>query len=179
MSKILSIIFLGSVFISLSAQNTAFIFRSKLASQIKGYEAKVKKIDSLKSEYSKQIEIAGLEINKKYQKLAAPYIPKDGETVEMVQKRMKMADADQVALLIDENRLLENRKKSFQKIVDENYRQTLEPLILKINKVISSYASKNKIETIWYLEDVERSLGYYNKGRDITDVIVNIVNDSK
>ncbi len=41
---------------------------------------------------------------------------------------------------------------------------------------IEVYARKNKIDMVWYLEDIKMALPYYNNAKDITAVIADRVN---
>ena len=76
----------------------------------------------------------------------------------------------------DKDKLLETRIKSYNKQLEQQYQQNIEPYNKAVNNALESYAKKNKIDYIWYMEAIKQQLGYVNKSKDITQVIVEMVN---
>ena len=68
--------------------------------------------------------------------------------------------------------MLEERKKSYNEILDAHFKQNIRPRINKLNGIIEAYAAKNKYDMVFILEEIAPSLAYVNKGKDITPAII-------
>lgn len=160
------------------AQNTALISREKLFTQLKGYSGKQAASDTLRMQLSREVQQQQAGIQKKYQDLIQPYAPKQNETAEALQARMSKMDQEKFKLLVEEQKLQDTRIKSFNSQLDELYVRDLKPYILQVEAALQQYARKNKIDMVWYLEDVAKALPYYNKEKDITVAIAEMVNQA-
>lgn len=160
------------------AQNTALISREKLFTLLKGYSGKQAASDTLRVQLSKEVQQQQAGLQKKYQDLIQPYTPKQDETAEALQARMSKIDQEKFRLLVEEQKLQDTRIKSFNSQLDELYARDLKPYIIQVEAALQQYARKNKIDMVWYLEDVAKALPYYNKEKDITAVIAVMVNQA-
>lgn len=160
------------------AQSTAFISREKLFSQLKGYTVKQAAADTLKLQLSREVQQQQAGLQKKYQELISPYNPKNNETSEAIKVRMSKMDQEKYKLLLEEQKMQEKRIMSFNMQLEELYKKDLKPYAEKVETVLREYSQKNKIDMIWYLEDVYKALPYYNKSNDITQIIIEMVNKS-
>ena len=160
------------------AQNTALISREKLFTQLKGYSGKQAASDTLRMQLSREVQQQQANLQKKYQELIQPYAPKQNETAEALQARMSKMDQEKFKLLVEEQKLQDTRIKSFNTQLDELYARDLKPYIVQVEAVLQQYARKNKIDMVWYLEDVAKALPYYNKEKDITAAIAETVNQA-
>lgn len=160
------------------AQNTALISREKLFTLLKGYSGKQAASDTLRVQLSKEVQQQQAGLQKKYQDLIQPYTPKQDETAEALQARMSKIDQEKFRLLVEEQKLQDTRIKSFNSQLDELYARDLKPYIIQVEAALQQYARKNKIDMVWYLEDVAKALPYYNKEKDITAAIAEAVNQA-
>lgn len=160
------------------AQNTALVSREKLFTQLKGYSGKQAASDTLRMQLSREVQQQQANLQKKYQDLIQPYTPKQNETAEALQARMSKMDQEKFKLLVEEQKLQDTRIKSFNSQLDELYARDLKPYILQVEAALQQYARKNKIDMVWYLEDVAKALPYYNKEKDITAAIAETVNQA-
>lgn len=158
------------------AQTTAFISKEKLYPALKGFNAKKASLDTLRLKLSREIQEEELALQKKFESITGPYTPKQNESVENLQIRMSKTDAEKLRLLQDEQKLHESRIKSYNNQISEQYNHDLKAYIDAAAREIEAYAKKNKIDMIWYLEDVKQVLPYYNASRDITPIIAAQVN---
>lgn len=158
------------------AQNTAFISKEKLYPALKGYSSRQASLDTLRLKLSREVQEEAQRLQKKYESLVGPYAPKQNETLESLQTRMSKTDAEKLKLLQDEQKLHGSRIKSYNNQIDEQYNRDLRIYIEKTSQQLEAYAKKNKIDMIWYLEDVKQALPYYNPSKDITLLIAEQVN---
>lgn len=158
------------------AQNQAYIYKDSLYAKLQAYPHKKQALDSLQGVYTKAVQAQKQGLQKQYAALTEAYAPKQGETIEQLKTRMKTIDAEKLNLLQEEDKLLETRIKSYNKQLEQQYQQNIEPYNKAVNNALESYAKKNKIDYIWYMEAIKQQLGYVNKSKDITQVIVEMVN---
>ncbi|GEN78092.1 OmpH family outer membrane protein [Chryseobacterium hagamense] len=159
-----------------NAQTTAFISKDKLYPALKGFSARQASLDTLRLKLSQEIQEEEQTLQKKYESIINPYAPKQNETFESLRMRMNKTDAEKLKLLQDERKLHETRIKSYNNQISEQYSHEVKPYLEKAGQQIEAYAKKNKIDMIWYLEDVKPALPYYNSSKDITRIIAEEVN---
>lgn len=157
------------------SQGNAYLRRDTLLSVLPGYTAKVNAFDSLKTAFTEELKMEQQKLEQKVSSLFAPYNPKPTETTEALIARLSPADASRYALLQKESALLDDRSKSYNEILQMNYKQNVQPLLEKLNKVIEDYSVKNKLDMVFILEDIAPALAYVNKGKDITSALIAII----
>ena len=159
----------------LSAQGNAFIRQDTLLSVLPGYQAKLKSLDSLKTVFSDELKAEQQKLEQKISALITPYNPQANETSESLLARLSPADASRYSIIQKEAALIEEKKKSYNEILDNYYKQNVQPLISKLNATIEGYAIKNKYDMVFILEDIAPALAYVNKGKDITLAIIQLI----
>lgn len=164
-----------SLTINTYAQGNAYIRRDTLLSVLPGYEANVTAFDSLKTAFTEELKSEQQKLEQKVSALFAPYNPKSTETTEALIARLNPSDASRYSLLQKESALLDDRSKSYNEILQMNYKQNVQPLLEKLNKVIEDYCVKNKLDMVFILEDIAPALAYVNKGKDITNSIIAVI----
>lgn len=167
--SLLIILFCGSY---VFAQNTAFIHRDSILSSVKNYKINLTKVDTLAKRFQKEIELAKAKVKVDFNKIIEVYNPVKDETLEIIKKRMSVSDVTKIDLIVDENALLEKKLKSYNSIVKSEYDQTVSPIIQKVNKILETYALKNKIDTIYIIENIGASIAYINKNKIVTKEII-------
>lgn len=179
MNRIPFRLFILGVFLLLSgtlfAQGNAYIRQDTLLSVLPGYKAKLRSMDSLKTVFTEELNQEQGKLEQKVSALFAPYNPQQNETAEALVKRLSAADASRYAIIQKEAVLLEEKKKSYNEILDGYYKQNVQPLLSKLNSVIESYAAKNKYDMVFILEQIAPALAYVNKGKDITPAIIALI----
>lgn len=158
------------------AQQQAHIYRDSIYMQLKGYAEKSKALDSIKQSYAKEIQEQQIKTQEKYLALAKSYQAKNTETLEQLKARMNATDLEKLSLIEQETKFLDTRIKSYNKLLDEQYKKDIEPYITKINTAITTYATKNKIEYVWIMEEQAGRLAYSAKKNNITKAIINLIN---
>ncbi|WP_294323198.1 OmpH family outer membrane protein [uncultured Chryseobacterium sp.] len=158
------------------AQSTAVVSREKLFSQLKGYAARQAAADTLRMQLSREVQQQEAGLQKKYRELLDSYKPVQNESQEALYARMNQTDQEKFKLLQEERKLQETRIKSFSSQLDALYAKDLKPYTVAVAAALQQYAGKNKIDMVWYLEDITKALPYYSKEKDITAAIAEMVN---
>ena len=158
------------------AQNQAYVYKDSVYAKLQGYPQKQQALDSLQGVYTQEVQAQKQGLQKQYAALTEAYAPKQGETIEQLKTRMSAMDAEKLNLLQEEDKLLETRIKSYNKQLEQQHQQNIEPYNKAVNNALESYAKKNKLDYIWFMEAIKQQLGYVNKSKDITQVIVEMVN---
>lgn len=160
---------------NLLAQSNAYIRQDTLLSVLPGYQAKLKSLDSLKTLFTEELTQEQNKLEQKISGLIAPYNPQPNESSEALLKRLSTADASRYSIIQKEAQLLEEKKKSYNDILDGYYIQHIQPLLMKLNASIETYAAKNKYDMVFILEQIAPALAYVNKGKDITPAIIQLI----
>lgn len=170
-------LFCFSLFFSqnLSAQGNAYVRQDTLLSVLPGYKAKLLSMDSLKTAFGEELKEEQQKLEQKVSALFVPYNPQANETADALVKRLSPADASRYAIIQKEATLLEEKKKSYNEILDGYYTQNVQPLLGKLNAAIEGYAAKNKYDMVFILEQIAPALAYVNKGKDITPDIIRLI----
>lgn len=174
--QLVSLLVLLVFYTQAQAQNQAHVYRDSIFMQVKGYTQKSKALDSIKQVYTAEIQKEQIKVQEKYLALAKPYQVKENEALEQLKARMNAQDAEKLSLLQEEIKFLETRIKSYNKQLDDQYKVEIQPFINKINAAIATYATKNKIDYVWIMEDQMTKLAYINKKNNITRAIINLLN---
>ncbi|WP_396225401.1 OmpH family outer membrane protein [Flavobacterium sp.] len=161
--------------LKLQAQQV-YIYKDSLVVSAKGYVAKKASLDSVQKVYTEEVQNFRTKAQENYTALVTPYAPKEGETIEQLKARMSAIDAEKLTLLQEEDKLLETRIKSYNSQLEQQYNRDLKPIMDTIDAVIATYAKKNKIDFVFVMEELAKSLAYVNKGKNITGVISELVN---
>ncbi|WP_294307156.1 OmpH family outer membrane protein [uncultured Chryseobacterium sp.] len=159
-----------------TAQSSAVISRTALFSQLKGYAARQAAADTLRMQLSREVQQQEAGLQKKYRELLDSYKPVQNESQEALYARMNQTDQEKFKLLQEERKLQETRIKSFSSQLDALYAKDLKPYTVAVAAALQQYAGKNKIDMVWYLEDIAKALPYYSKEKDITAAIAEMVN---
>jgi Skp family chaperone for outer membrane proteins len=156
---------------ALKAQNTAFIYRDSILAVTPGYIPSIKKVDSLKRAYATEIDAANKEWETKVNALLATYSPKKDETIEIIKSRMTAADTTQFGLLVKESMFISEKAKTYNQLYQQAFAKDVQSILTKVDGIISKYAQANKLDYIFMMEEIERTLAYMNKGKNITQSI--------
>lgn len=156
----------------LSAQNVAFVSQDSILASIPDYKMNLAKIDSLKNVYRAEIKEAKDKVNDKLEIILASYMVQQNEDLETLKKRMTANDVSKLELLLEEDKFIEKKVKNFDLLLSSEYAATVQPIIDKVNNTIENYAVKNKLYAVYILEQMRPALAYYDRKKDITQLII-------
>lgn len=171
------IVFFSMTFISMSvfSQNIAFVSQAKVLEALPNYTQLEKERDSLRKVYQEELQKEAKGTNDKIDVLIKNYNAKENETLEVIKTRMKPLDLEKLNLLVEEDKFTQKKKESYEKQLTDFTTTNISPLLTGLNASINSYAVKNKIDAIYIIETMSSALAYYNKQKEITDKIVEII----
>ncbi len=98
--------------------------------------------------------------------------------VSILKKLIQPADADKLALYTKESELLTKVNDNYQLVLKTIYEQKVQPLLDKLNSILSNYAKAHDIKMIYTFEKIAPSLAYLDKGLDITPEILQLLQDN-
>jgi Skp family chaperone for outer membrane proteins len=74
--------------------------------------------------------------------------------------------------LIDEDKLIDKKANNFEMVLNSDYKANVQPILDRVNKAIAIYATKNKIDVVYILEQIRPALAYFDAKKDITTIII-------
>lgn len=161
---------------TLEAQQQCFIYQDSVLMNLQGYTQKMSSLDSVRNAYTSEIQTMQQDQQRKYRELLEPYKVQQNESVEQIKARLSAADKEKFALLQEEDKLLDMRIKTYNKLLQQQYDRDIQPYYDLITKALETYALKNKIDFIWKMDEVGKQTAYFNKSKNITRIIVDMVN---
>ena len=75
-------------------------------------------------------------------------------------------------MLIDEDKLIDKKANNFEMVLNSDYKANVQPILDRVNKAIAIYATKNKIDVVYILEQIRPALAYFDAKKDITTIII-------
>jgi Skp family chaperone for outer membrane proteins len=156
-------------------QKTAYLYSDSVLLAVPEYGKNVLKLDSMKQSFGKEVESKQALIQQQYEKLVKPYAPKDSETLLMLKKRMSVVDTLSLGTLLDENVQLQKKKTSYDRILQATYMQNVQPILSRVNTVISNYAMKNGLSAVYSMEQLKQTLVYIDPKQNITGVVIELL----
>jgi Skp family chaperone for outer membrane proteins len=171
--KLCCVFFIGfiGIFSETNAQNTVYFYRDSVLAITPGYIPAIVKMDSLKTAYNKEIQTANQQLEGKINSLINPYKPTKEETVEIIKKRMTASDTTQLSLLIKEGQFIGEKTKTYNLLYKQAFEKEVQSILTKVDAIITKYATTNKIDFVYMMEELEKSLAYMNKKKNITPAI--------
>jgi Skp family chaperone for outer membrane proteins len=160
-----------TAFSSINAQNTVYFYRDSVLAITPGYIPAIIKVDSLKTAYNKEVQAASQQWEAKLNNLLSPYKPVKDESIEVIKKRMSPTDTTQFALLQKEGQFIGEKTKTYNQLYNQNFEKEVQSILNKVDAIISKYAQANKIDFIYMMEELGKSLAYMNKTKNITQAI--------
>ncbi len=158
--------------ISNAQTNIVYMYRDSILAVAPGYIPAIKKVDSLKTVYNNEIQTATQQWQGKIDNLLSPYKPTKEETLEAIKKRMSSTDTTQLSLLLKENTFITEKTKTYNQLYQQAFAKEVQSILNKVDTIISNYAMANKIDFVYMMEELERSIAYMNKKKNITQAII-------
>ena len=154
------------------SQKTAYIYTDSVLLSVPYYKVKMVKLDSLRQNYTKEINAGIADVQSRYETLAAPYAPKKNESIQELKKRMSTSDTLRVSLLEKEAIQWQEKRVSYDKLIQTQYNQEIQPMLNKVNAVITDYAKANSLSAVYSFEQLRNLVVYIDPKQNITGVIV-------
>lgn len=164
--------FAGTVF---AQSNFAYIYRDSVLMATPKYVDNIKKIDSLQKTYAKEIKDTQEQLNGKLGALLKGYNVKENENIDQIKSRMTAVDTTSLSLLMQEDKMMQTKAKSYDNLVNFAFQKDVQPLLDKVNKAIEKYAVTNKIDMVYMMEDIQPAVAYINRKKNITKIIIEAV----
>ncbi|MBP1638686.1 MAG: outer membrane protein (OmpH-like) [Bacteroidetes bacterium] len=153
-------------------QKMAYVYSDSVLLSVPGYKQKTSKIDSLRQVYTKEINAGIAGMQGQYDKLIEPYALKKNETLPEVKKRMSVSDTLRLGLLEKEAVQWQGKRMSYERMLQNQYNQDIQPLLDKVNKVIAEYAKTASLSAVYSFEQLRSALVYIDPKQNITDIII-------
>lgn len=151
-----------------NAQNVAYVSRDSITKSIPGYAEKNKKVNDLIKTYQEEIKAKRDALNQRVAALLQPYNVKTDETQEQLLARMSPKDTTSVGLMRKEEAVIKSTEELYNAKVNELYAREVKPIEDKIRAAFKSYAVKNKLDIIYFIEDLSPALAYINTRKNVT-----------
>ena len=154
------------------SQKTAYLYTDSVLLSLPDYKVKMVKLDSLRQNYTKEINAGIADVQSRYEILTTPYAPKKNETILELKKRMSASDTLRVGLLEKEAIQWQEKRTTYDKLIQTQYNQEIQPMLNKVNGVITDYARANSLSAVYSFEQLRNLVIYIDPKQNITGVIV-------
>ncbi|NDV46154.1 OmpH family outer membrane protein [Paludibacter sp. 221] len=177
MKKIV-LLFLLSVSTSfVFSQQFAYISRDSILTSIDDYNKNLLQLDSLKTNYTQELDYMQEQLKQRYNQLLAPYGLTGQESIEDIQSTIEPMDSITFSILLQEDQMLQTKAKSYDNMLNFVFHRDIQPLLDKVNKTITSYSKKNKIDIVYIIEELSPGLAYINEKKNITGEIIKLLKE--
>jgi len=153
-------------------QKMAYLHTDSILLSIPQYASKMAKLDSVRQGYSKEVETGVAGVQSQYEKLITPYAPKNNETVQALKSRMSVSDTLQLSLLQKEAAQWQEKRQTYDKMLQNQYNLDVQPLLNKVNAAVADYAKANGLSAVYSFEQLRGALIYIDTKLNITGVII-------
>lgn len=158
--------------ILLYSQNVVYIYSDSILLSIPEYQQKVVMLDSLKNVFQAEIKASQSAMQIQYSDLLKPYSPKADEGIESIKKRMTAMDTLRLIILFEDNAKLQDKILKLDSMLAKLYMQEIQPILEKVNALVSEYAKANKVSMVFAVEPLKPALIYLDPKSNITDLII-------
>lgn len=171
MKKILFLVLLSISAVSYS-QNFAYVQQDSILASIPTYKTSIESIDKASKGYQEEIQKAKAELSDKLQNLLKPYNVKENENLATIKARMSKIDTTSLGIMMEDDKIIQKKAKNYDSNLKLQYQREIQPSLDKVNAAIKSFATKNKIDVIYILEQLRPALAYIDEKKNITKKIV-------
>lgn len=168
---ILVIIFYHSAY----AQSIGYIHRDSVLNSVPGYKVNLTSLISSEKAYDKELKEANQALDQKFQSLVGSYKLTQGETVEVLKKRMKAKDTISLNLLMAEEKMLDQKARAYRAMLQDKQITEILPILDAVNREIVKYTKLNKYDAIYAIEAVGSQLVFVSDSKVITEPSIKIV----
>jgi Skp family chaperone for outer membrane proteins len=175
MTKRLLILTITLFTVFANAQSIAYVHQDSILAAIPNYSKNVARLDSITKAYQQDIKAAKEKLDQNLATLLKSYNVKENEDLKTLKARMKAADTSSLSILIDEDKIITKRAKSYEQKVSDNYKKDVQPTLDKINKAIQDFAVSNKLTMVYIWEQIRPALAYLDPKKNVTKAIIKAV----
>ena len=180
MKKKVFTILTGILFLThANAQNTVYVNRDSILVSVQEYTIKLNSIEKMKEAYALEIKESNNNLTQKFNDLLSSYNIQQNEDVNSIKSRMKSSDTIRLNILLNEEKSLNAKEKSYHDLLVSEYQKDVQPILNKIDNAISNYAIKNKIDFIYDINTMSPALVYVNRKKNVTKQIIAEVKNIK
>ena len=180
MKKKVFTILAGILFLTnANAQNAAYINRDSVLISIPEYVNKLNNLEKSKEDFIKEIKENDASLEQKFKDLLGSYNLQQNEDLNSIKSRMKSSDTIRLNILLNEEKTLKAKEKSYNNLLVDEYQKDIQPILNKIDNAISNYAIKNKIDFIYDINTMSPALVYVNRKKNVTKQIIAEVKNIK
>ena len=154
------------------SQKTAYLYTDSVLLSVPDYKVKMVKLDSVRQNYTKEINAGVAGIQSRYETLTATYAPGKNESIQELKKRMSVSDTLRMSLLEKEAVQWQEKRTTYDKLIQTQYNQEIQPMLNKVNGVITDYARANGLSAVYSFEQLRSALVYIDPKQNITGLIV-------
>jgi Skp family chaperone for outer membrane proteins len=172
MTKKLLILTITLFTVFANAQSIAYVHQDSILAAMPNYSKNAARLDSITKSYQQDIKAAKDKLDQNLAGLLKSYNVKENEDLKTIKARMKAADTSSLSIMIDEDKIITKRAKSYEQIVSEKYKKDIQPSLDKINKAIQDYAVLNKLSMIYIWEQIRPALAYLDPKKNVTKAII-------
>lgn len=160
-------------------QNVAYVYADSILISVSGYGKNVMKIDSMRQTMKQELDASQASLQQQYDRLIKPYVAKETETLAALKKRMSAVDTLSLNLIIDDNKQLQAKKQTYDRILQTSYNKDVQPILDKVNNEIAGFARQNKITMVMVVEQMKQALAYIDPKQNITGLIIQKLKEKK
>ena len=159
---------------SINAQNSnvAYISRDTIMKSIPGHLEKIKQAEEMAKSYNEELKAKRENLAERFNLLLKPYNVKPNETEPIIRARMSVADTTSLGMLQQEDKLIQSTERLYAAKVKSTYDQEVKPVNERIMAAIRRYAVKNKLDMVYFLEDIAGALAYLNTKKSVTKAVI-------
>lgn len=172
MKKKLLLAILALMPFAVFGQKVAYLYSDSVLLSVSGYQQGVLRLDSLRQAYANEINTGIALVQEQYTKLAEPYTPQKNETLRDLKKRMSASDTLHLSLIEKDLTQWQEKRVSYDRMLQLQYAKDIQPLVGRINKVIAEYARVNGLMAVYSMEQMRNMLIYIDPKQNITDLII-------
>lgn len=153
-------------------QKMAYVYSDSVLLSMAGYKQNMARVDSMRQAYTHEITIGVANVQSQYEKLVEQYAPKKNETLPELKKRMSVSDTLRLGMLEKEAAQWQEKKITYDRMIQNQYNQYIQPLLNQANKVIADYAKAASLSAVYSFEQLRNVLVYIDPKQNITEAII-------
>lgn len=162
-------VFMFLLFTSYSySQNIGYIHRDSVLYKTPNYLQNLRSIETLRNQYDSIIKAETNALQQRANKLFSKYPANKNEDFNALKAKLTPTELLELEELEKINKKIDNKKIANQKLIEIEQSKKIVPIIDKINKAITEYAEKNKIDIIYIIEDIKEKIAYINPNKNCT-----------
>lgn len=159
------------------AQETAFLDEQKLLTSIPEYQDAVDEAETVKEQYSNDINQLQKKLQSEFDELFSDYKISEDTSDEQLKDVLSEEDFIEYNSLKKQEELFKKEVETKQKKYDNIYKEKVGKVLGEINSKITDYCKLNNIKILYKKDKVNLSLVFLEADLDITDKLVEFIND--